>query len=89
MASVKELLLKSLEELDQEEMKMFQWHLKNSYEFMSKCEMENADQFKTVDKLVACFGPEQAVKITVNILRKIKQNHLAEQLKRKHEQGKV
>ncbi|RXN24089.1 GTPase IMAP family member 8-like protein [Labeo rohita] len=88
MASVKELLLKSLEELDQEEMKMFQWHLKNSYEFMSKCEMENADQFKTVDKLVACFGPEQAVKITVNILRKIKQNHLAEQLKRKHEQDR-
>ncbi|XP_067222307.1 NACHT, LRR and PYD domains-containing protein 3-like [Chanodichthys erythropterus] len=87
MASVKDLLDKSLNELVQAELKKFQWHLVNDHECISKCEMVNADRLDTVDKMVARFGPEEAVKITVKILRKMNQNNLAEQLENKHKQG--
>ncbi|XDV26065.1 hypothetical protein PO909_029863 [Leuciscus waleckii] len=87
MASVKELLLNSLNELVEAEQKMFNWHLKNGHECITKSEMENADILDTVDKMVACFGPEKAVKITMEILRKMNQNLLAEQLENKHKQG--
>ncbi|XP_039530252.1 NACHT, LRR and PYD domains-containing protein 3-like [Pimephales promelas] len=80
MASVKEQLLNSLKDLTEDHLKEFQWNLENDHECISKSEMENADRLKTVDKMVECFGPEEAVKITVEILRKITQNDLAEQL---------
>ncbi|KAG1927642.1 NACHT, LRR and PYD domains-containing protein 12-like isoform X2 [Pimephales promelas] len=87
MASVKELLKNSLMDLEEAEQKTFKWHLENDNACIKKCEMENADRMKTVDKMVACFGPEEAVKITVEILKKMNQNHLAEQLENKHKQG--
>ncbi|ROL51219.1 NACHT, LRR and PYD domains-containing protein 6 [Anabarilius grahami] len=88
MASVKDLLKKSLDELEEAELKKFRWHLRNDNENISKSDMENADRLKTVDKMVECFGPEEAVKITVEILRKMNQNNLAEQLENKLKQGK-
>ncbi|XP_039530244.1 NACHT, LRR and PYD domains-containing protein 3-like [Pimephales promelas] len=87
MASVKEQLLNSLENLTEDHLKKFQWTLENNHKCISKSEMENADRLKTVDKMVECFGPEEAVKITVEILRKITRNDLAEQLENKHKQG--
>ncbi|XP_051747436.1 NACHT, LRR and PYD domains-containing protein 12-like [Ctenopharyngodon idella] len=87
MASVKELLKKSLYELEGDDVKEFQWHLENDHECISKSDMENANRLKTVNKMVDRFGPEEAVKITVEILRKINQNNLAEQLENNHKQG--
>uniref|UniRef100_A0A8C1EKC8 Pyrin domain-containing protein n=1 Tax=Cyprinus carpio carpio TaxID=630221 RepID=A0A8C1EKC8_CYPCA len=84
MASVKELLVNSLKDLVEAELKEFQWHLQKDHECISKSEMENADRLKTVDKMVACFGPEEAVKIKVGILKMMNQNNLAEQLENKH-----
>ncbi|XP_050964193.1 NACHT, LRR and PYD domains-containing protein 3 isoform X4 [Labeo rohita] len=89
MVSVKELLLNSLMELEEHHLKEFQWHLQKDHECISKSEMENADRLKTVDKMVMCFGPEEAVKITVSILRKMNQNELAEQLENKHKQAQT
>ncbi|XP_056090927.1 stonustoxin subunit beta-like [Rhinichthys klamathensis goyatoka] len=86
MASLKELLLNSLMDLKKAEQKMFKWHLKNDHMRIKKSEMEKADILDTVDKMVACFGPEEAVKITVEILRKMNQNDLAEQLENNHKQ---
>ncbi|XP_039529116.1 NACHT, LRR and PYD domains-containing protein 12-like isoform X3 [Pimephales promelas] len=86
MASVKELLLNSLMELGKKDLKLFQWHLKMD-EHIFNCELENADRCNTVDKMVACFGPEKAWKITVEILRKMNQNDLAERLENKCKQG--
>ncbi|XP_077065432.1 NLR family CARD domain-containing protein 3-like isoform X2 [Siphateles boraxobius] len=86
MESVKELLLNSLMDLEVAELSLFQWHLKNIHEYITKSEMENANRWKTVDKMVECFGPEEAVKITVEILRKMNQNNLAEQLENNHKQ---
>ncbi|XP_048050978.1 NACHT, LRR and PYD domains-containing protein 12-like [Megalobrama amblycephala] len=85
MASVKELLVNSLKELVKDDLKEFQWYLKN-HEYVSTSEMENTDVLDTVDKMVASFGPEEALKITVNILRKMNQNLLAEQLEKKHKE---
>ncbi|KAG1927641.1 NACHT, LRR and PYD domains-containing protein 3-like isoform X3 [Pimephales promelas] len=87
MASVKELLLNSLENLTEDHLKRFQWTLENDHECITKSDMENADRLETMDKMVACFGPEEVVKITVEILRKMNQNNLAEQLENKHKQG--
>uniref|UniRef100_A0A673MIV4 Pyrin domain-containing protein n=1 Tax=Sinocyclocheilus rhinocerous TaxID=307959 RepID=A0A673MIV4_9TELE len=89
MASVEELLVNSLKELKAAELEDFQWHLQKDHECISKCEMENADRVKTVNKIMACFGPEEAVKIMVHILRKMNQNDLAKQLEYKHKKGNV
>ncbi|XP_048010482.1 NACHT, LRR and PYD domains-containing protein 3-like [Megalobrama amblycephala] len=89
MASVEELLEKSLKELVEAELKEFQWYLKNDHKCISRSDVEKADILDTVDKMVACFGPEEAVKNTVEILRKINQNNLAEQLENKHKQDQA
>ncbi|XP_073803463.1 NACHT, LRR and PYD domains-containing protein 3-like isoform X2 [Danio rerio] len=87
MANVKQLLRNSLDELEEDELKDFQWYLMNDHREISKAELENADRRNTVDKLVSCFGSERAVKISVDSLRKIKQNQLAEELEKKQQQG--
>ncbi|XP_067283789.1 NACHT, LRR and PYD domains-containing protein 3-like isoform X2 [Pseudorasbora parva] len=87
MAFVKELLKNSLKNLKTDDLKEFQWSLENEHECISKCEMENADKLDTVDKMVACFGAEGAVKIMVETLRKINQNELAVQLEKKLKQA--
>ncbi|XP_073802353.1 uncharacterized protein isoform X2 [Danio rerio] len=89
MANAKQLLKNSLDELVEAELKEFQWYLINDHRDISKAEMEKADRLKTVDKMVSCFGPKGAVKTTVDILRKINQNELAEELENKHKQGAV
>ncbi|XP_059367588.1 NACHT, LRR and PYD domains-containing protein 12-like isoform X2 [Carassius carassius] len=89
MASFKDLLMESLKELVEDELEEFQWHLEKDHEGISKSEIKNANRLKTVDKIVACFGPEEAVKIMVDTLRKMNQNELAEQLENKHKKASV
>uniref|UniRef100_A0A8C1NEZ7 Uncharacterized protein n=1 Tax=Cyprinus carpio TaxID=7962 RepID=A0A8C1NEZ7_CYPCA len=86
MASVKELLVNSLKDLVKDDLKEFQWYLKN-HECVSASAMENADVLDTVDKMVACFGAVEAVKITVDILKKMNQNLLAKELENEHKQA--
>lgn len=88
MASVKELLVNSLRELVQSDLREFQWNLKQD-ECISASEMEDADVLVTVDKMVAHFGPKETVKITVNILKKMNQNLLAELLEKEHKEGNI
>ncbi|NP_001094426.1 uncharacterized protein LOC571990 [Danio rerio] len=87
MANVKPLLKNKLEGLVEAELKEFQWYLMNDHVCVTKAEMENADRLKTVDMMVSCFGPKEALKITVDILRKIKKNDLAEKLENAEKQG--
>lgn len=77
-----EQLLETLDALDREKLKRFNWHLKQDAH-ASAVDLENADTVVTVDLMMACCGPERAVKITLNILRKMKLNHLAEDLENK------
>ncbi|KAL0152632.1 hypothetical protein M9458_052355 [Cirrhinus mrigala] len=90
MASVKELLVNSLKELVEAELKEFHWRLMNAYhKHIPKSEMEKADVFDTVDKMVECFGPEEAVQIMVDILKKMNQNDLAKQLENEQKQAQT
>jgi len=86
MASVSEHLLDALDDLDADEFKRFKWRLKNRKGF-SKATLDKADPPDTVDLMMKRFGPEEAVKIMVEILRKMNQNHVADQLENRHKQG--
>ncbi|XP_051747392.1 NACHT, LRR and PYD domains-containing protein 12-like isoform X2 [Ctenopharyngodon idella] len=79
MTSVQDQLLETLEDLDSEKLKKFQWNLKNDG-LASTVDLEKADAIDTVNQIVSRCGPEGAVQITLDILRKMKENHLAEQL---------
>nr|XP_055062447.1 NACHT, LRR and PYD domains-containing protein 12 [Misgurnus anguillicaudatus] len=81
MASVLEQLVETLDELDEGKLKRFKWYLKQN-KAISAYELENADVTDTVDKMVESFGLEGAVKITQDILKKMKHLQLAEQLER-------
>ncbi|XP_048035473.1 stonustoxin subunit alpha-like [Megalobrama amblycephala] len=81
-----ENLLDALDELEKDKLKRFKWHLEKHY-CIKKTDLEKADTLDTVDLIMRCFGPERAVKITVDILRKMNQNHLADKLEKKHKQG--
>lgn len=74
-----EHLLDTLDALDREKLKRFKWHLQQDAH-VSAADLENADAIDTVDLMMACCGPERAVMITMNILRKMRQNQLAEEL---------
>ncbi len=85
MASVSDQLLAALDDLVTENLKRFKLNLRNDYGVSA--DLEKADAPDTVDLMIKRFGPEEAVKITVDILRKMNQNHLAEELEDKHKQG--
>ncbi|XP_048040517.1 NACHT, LRR and PYD domains-containing protein 6-like [Megalobrama amblycephala] len=81
-----ENLLDALDDLEKDKLKRFKWHLEKHY-CIKKTDLEKADALDTVDLIMRCFGPERAVKITVDILRKMNQNHLADKLEKQHKQG--
>ncbi|XP_042578442.1 stonustoxin subunit alpha-like [Cyprinus carpio] len=85
MTFVSKQLLAVLDDLVTDELKRFKWHLKDHKGF-SASDLEKADAPDTVDLMKKRFGPEEALKITVEILKEIKQNHLAEELEKKHKQ---
>ncbi|XP_056624739.1 NACHT, LRR and PYD domains-containing protein 3-like [Triplophysa dalaica] len=86
MASVKKFLIDSLDDLDKAQLKRFQWHLKNDHKLPASG-LEEADVLDTVDKMAERYKQDEAVKITLDILRKMNQNQLAEELENKHKEG--
>ncbi len=86
MASVSDQLLAVLDDLVTEKLKRFKRNLRNHYN-VSAAALEKADAPDTVDLIMERFRPEEAVKITVDILRKMNLNPLAEELENKHKQG--
>ncbi|XP_048025268.1 NACHT, LRR and PYD domains-containing protein 12-like [Megalobrama amblycephala] len=88
MAPVRELIKNSLKNLGTAHLKEFQWYLKN-HECLSTSEMENADVLDTVDRMVERFGSEEAMKIMVDILKKMNQYNLAEELENKHKEAQT
>ncbi|XP_046899842.1 caspase b-like isoform X2 [Hypomesus transpacificus] len=76
------MLLKTLDELDSVQLKKFQWHLcqgGGSFEGIPRGRMEKQDRQDTVDLMVTKW-PEEAVAITLEILRAMGQNNLAGRL---------
>ncbi|XP_043093122.1 NACHT, LRR and PYD domains-containing protein 12-like isoform X2 [Puntigrus tetrazona] len=88
MASVKQLLYDTMDELEKDKMKRFKGFLKEDGPIPASV-LETADATDTVDLMLDRFGPEKAVKITLDILKKMKQNNLAQQLANKQKEVSV
>ncbi|ROI37140.1 NACHT, LRR and PYD domains-containing protein 12 [Anabarilius grahami] len=79
MASVKKLLHDTLDDLKKDDLKRFKSYLKEDGRIRAG-KLEKAGVTEIVDIMMERFGAEEAVKITLNILRKMNQNQLAEEL---------
>ncbi|XP_064813178.1 uncharacterized protein LOC135528191 [Oncorhynchus masou masou] len=82
------LLLTTLEELTEEQLKTFQSHLTSvqplGFPPIPESHLENTDRQNTVDQMVKRYDPEGAVGITLRILRGMNRVDLAEKLQRDH-----
>ncbi|XP_065146047.1 uncharacterized protein [Paramisgurnus dabryanus] len=81
MTSAEDLLCDALKKLQEEKLKRFKIFLKQDGSIPAT---EHDDVPGTVEKMIDCVGPEQAVKITLDILMKMDQNYLSEELEKKH-----
>uniref|UniRef100_A0A674C013 Uncharacterized LOC115178540 n=1 Tax=Salmo trutta TaxID=8032 RepID=A0A674C013_SALTR len=84
MLDVPTLLLTSLEELTEDQLKTFQSKLTSGrmlgFPPIPKRQLRNTDIQITVDQMVERYGPERAVEITLMILRWINQHDLPKKL---------
>ncbi|XP_071247682.1 NLR family CARD domain-containing protein 3-like [Salvelinus alpinus] len=82
--SVPDLLLAILEELVGKDLKKFHWYLAQSvpdgFPLIPKGHLENADRQDTVDMMVNTYGHDVAMKISLEILRKMNQKDLTKML---------
>uniref|UniRef100_A0A8K9XU33 Pyrin domain-containing protein n=1 Tax=Oncorhynchus mykiss TaxID=8022 RepID=A0A8K9XU33_ONCMY len=82
------LLLTTLEELTEEQLKIFQSNLTSGrmldFPPIPESQLENTDRQVTVDQMVERYDPERAVKITLVNLRWMNLDDLAEKLERYH-----
>ncbi|XP_035537014.1 NACHT, LRR and PYD domains-containing protein 12-like [Morone saxatilis] len=90
MASVPELLLNTLEELVDKELRTFQWFLYSNvlegFSHIPKSRVEGVDRPGTVNLLVQTYGYDGAVTATVDILMRMKLKLWAETLKKKYDE---
>lgn len=88
---VPELLLDTMEDLIDSELKTFKWYLTipilDSCSPIRKSHLETASRTETVSKMIESYGEESAVNITVEILKKMGFNNAAVKLKRMHAGG--
>lgn len=80
----KELLLRTLEELGDEEFSDFKWYLEQPHNldglpFIPKSHLENVKRTETVDKIVQTYN-QQSLEVVKKTLTKISRNDLTERL---------
>lgn len=75
---VEEQLLHMLRELDEEDLRYFQWILQNvpvaSFQARKKIRLEKADIMGTVELMFHTYASKDAVRVTRIIMKKIKKN---------------
>lgn len=93
MACVPELLLATLEELVDKQLRTFQWYLYTNdlegFTHIPRSRVDGVDRPGTVDLLVQTYGYDSAVAVTVDILLRMKLKLWAETLKKKYNEGKT
>ncbi|KAK1803136.1 hypothetical protein P4O66_021663 [Electrophorus voltai] len=86
MATIRVLLLNTLNDLLEEEFKSFKWQLTNGvakgFSSIARSKLEKAKHMDVVDLMVNQYGLSDAGKIAVRVLQNISQNNLAENLKK-------
>uniref|UniRef100_A0A668AY68 Pyrin domain-containing protein n=1 Tax=Myripristis murdjan TaxID=586833 RepID=A0A668AY68_9TELE len=85
MATVPEILLATLEDLQESELRTFKWYLCSDvlqdHRKIPRCQIEGADRMDVVDLLVETYGSDSAIAVTLDILPRMKLNeqlHLIE-----------
>ncbi|TDH15780.1 hypothetical protein EPR50_G00012470 [Perca flavescens] len=85
------LILDTLDELGADEFKRFRWNLTqpvlDGCQPIRKGHLENADRQDTVSKMIDSYGEETAVKVAVEILKRMNHNNAAEKLKKTYPGG--
>ncbi|XP_071396617.1 protein NLRC3-like [Centroberyx affinis] len=84
MTTDKEKLLKTLEDLGDEEFRRFKWFLQQDdilegFPAIPKCRLENADRQDTVDQMVQTYN-QHFLEVTKKVLMKINRNDLEQSL---------
>ncbi|XP_071376413.1 apoptosis-associated speck-like protein containing a CARD [Centroberyx affinis] len=82
MATSKELLLETLEDLREEEFKSFKWFLNQAdilegFPAMRRSRLERADRMDTVDQMMQIYS-QHSPEVTMKVLMKINRNDLAQ-----------
>lgn len=82
--SLKEVLLKTLEDLSEEELKKFKWFLQDpnilkSFPVIPKYQLEKADRLDSVDKMIQTYN-QQSAEVMKMILEKIQRCDLVKEL---------
>uniref|UniRef100_UPI003AB05FB0 uncharacterized protein n=1 Tax=Centroberyx gerrardi TaxID=166262 RepID=UPI003AB05FB0 len=93
MGTVKELLLETLNDLGDEELKIFQWFLQQAeilegFPAIQKSRLEKANRLDTVDQMVQTYS-ENTLKVTKTVLGKINRNDLVQSLSNSSSGSKV
>ncbi|XP_065150197.1 uncharacterized protein [Paramisgurnus dabryanus] len=88
--SVSDILLECLEELESKEWDKFKWNLtKDSFQGKDKIprsKLEDKEIWDIVTCMIEHYQVDGAVEVTLMVLKRMKQNHLAEQLQEKYTQ---
>lgn len=76
----KKRILEMLEQLKQEELNTFKWHLHNSdieagFPCIPKCKLEKTNMLELVDLIIQTYW-EKTVEITTRVFKKMKRNDL-------------
>ena len=82
MATLKREILRTLEDLEEDDFKKFKWHLQGVLEgfpVIPKCRLEKANRMETVDQMMQTYR-KNTIKVTRMVLREINQNVLWEKL---------
>lgn len=82
---MREILFKSLQNLDSKELKEFKWHLNAQF---PKCKLEQAERCDIVTCMIDQCEVDGAAKLTLTILEKMHKNNDAKDLQEKLE-GKI
>ncbi|KAG9337221.1 hypothetical protein JZ751_029604 [Albula glossodonta] len=84
-----QILRRTLMKLKKEELKQFQSHLSQYYPECSERQQEDLEALHVVEKMLETCGSERSLKITLHILRTIKQKDLADSLERDEQKKKL
>ncbi|XP_071388900.1 NACHT, LRR and PYD domains-containing protein 3-like [Centroberyx affinis] len=93
MATDKVKLLETLEDLGDEELKIFQWFLQQDdilegFPAIKKSKVENANRQDTVDQMVQTYN-QHSLEVTKKVLMKINRNDLVQSLSNSSSEPKV
>ncbi|XP_029112276.1 uncharacterized protein LOC114911928 [Scleropages formosus] len=89
MADIHSLLFSALDDLERDDLKRFKMYLQQGVAEglgrIPKGQLEDKGVTDVVEKMVVSFGREEALRVTLLILKKINQNDLAQQLEKEYE----